>query len=64
MMNTVPKTISPRLAAFCASIASASPIFVNSKPSSDAKPSFCFDNVKLKMERAGGSVQYGWSFGS
>lgn len=39
-------------------------MFVASKPSAGAVQSFCFDNVAQKMERAGGTVAYGWAIWS
>ena len=50
--------------AFCRTIAPSRPTFIPSKPSADAQPSACFDNVARKLERAGGSVAAGWAIWS
>ncbi|HTU10984.1 MAG TPA: hypothetical protein VMG08_08820 [Allosphingosinicella sp.] len=60
-MSTVPKSITPALLAFCGTIATGRPVFIRSKPSADARPSACFDNVARKIERAGGTIAYGWA---
>jgi hypothetical protein len=61
MLNTVPKTISPEIRAFCLSIAPSRPLFIRSKPCRTAMPSACFDNVADKIMRAGGSMSCGWA---
>lgn len=60
-MSTVPKAITRRLRAFCAGISSHQPVYIRAKPSADAEPSACFDNVSRKIARAGGSIAYGWA---
>jgi hypothetical protein len=60
-VNTVPKAITPALLAFCRQVSTARPIYVRSRPGSDAQPSACFDNVARKVERAGGDIAYGWA---
>ncbi|HKX77566.1 MAG TPA: hypothetical protein VJM34_03500 [Novosphingobium sp.] len=60
-MSTVLKKLSPAILAFCATISSERPIFVRSRPSADAQPSACFDNVARKIERAGGQTAFGWA---
>lgn len=64
MIDTVPQQLSAPLLDFCQSIARARPAFIPSKPSMDAQPSACFDNVARKVERAGGSVAWGWAIWS
>ncbi len=61
MIDTVPKTITPSIRAFCASIAPGVPGFIRCKPDKDARPSECFDNVARKFARAGGSAVNGWA---
>ncbi len=61
VINTVPRRLTEELLAFCRSLSPERPVFVRSKPSSDAQRSACFDNVQRKVERAGGSVAYGWA---
>lgn len=60
-MNTLPKSITPALLAFCRSISSDRPVYIRSKLSSDAQASACFDNVARKIERAGGTIAFGWA---
>ncbi len=60
-MNTVPRSITPPLLNFCAEISDQRPKYVRSKPSSDAQPSACFDNVTRKIERANGKAVHGWA---
>jgi hypothetical protein len=60
-MNTLPKSLTPELLNFCRSISNDRPIYVRSKMSSDAKASACFDNVARKIDRAGGTIAYGWA---
>lgn len=60
-MSTVPKTITPALLAFCSQISTARPMYVRSRPASDAQLSACFDNVARKVARAGGDIVYGWA---
>jgi len=61
MPNTVPKSVTEELRAFCRSIASGTPVFVRCRPDADAVPSECFDNVARKVGRAGGSMLPGWA---
>ena len=61
MKDTPPRSIFRELREFCSSISPSSPKFVRSKPSKDAILSHCFDNVERKIQRAGGSVAYGWA---
>ena len=61
MLDTLPKAITPRLREFCLSISVEKPIFIQSKPSCQAKFGFCFDNVEAKISRAGGRIAYGWA---
>lgn len=60
-MDTLPKRLTPPLLAFCATISSERPAFIPSRPSSDAHPGHCFDNVARKIERSRGNIAYGWA---
>ncbi len=60
VIDTVPHRVTEQVLAFCRTIAPGRPTFISSKPSTDAQPSACFDNVARKVERAGGSVASGW----
>lgn len=64
MTDTVPRQLSAPLLEFCRTIVPSRPKFIPSKPSADAQPSACFDNVARKVERAGGSVAAGWAIWS
>ena len=59
--NTVPRSLTPALLQFCASIASAEPVFIPSVPIKRAVTSFCFDNVAQKVREKGGSIACGWA---
>lgn len=59
--NTVPRSLTPALLEFCATIASAAPVFIPSIPIKRAITSFCFDNVAQKVREKGGSISYGWA---
>lgn len=59
--NTVPRSLTPALLEFCASIAAAEPVFIPSVPIKRAMTSFCFDNVAQKVREKGGSIAYGWA---
>lgn len=59
--NTVPRSITPALLQFCASIASTIPGFIPSVPIRRAVTSFCFENVAQKVRVNGGSIAYGWA---
>jgi hypothetical protein len=61
VVTTVPRTLTAQLIEFCRTLSSERPLFIRSRPSADAKPSACFDNVARKIERAGGAVGYGWA---
>lgn len=61
MLDTVPKTLTEGLRAFCATLSDARPVFVRCRPDGDAQPSGCFDNVARKIGRAGGSIVHGWA---
>lgn len=61
LMSTLPKSLTPELRDFCRSISNDRPIYVRSKLSSDAQASACFDNVARKIDRAGGTIAYGWA---
>lgn len=61
MVNTVPKALTAGLLEFCRTISAERPVFIRSKPPADARLATCFDNVERKIERAGGSVAYGWA---
>lgn len=63
-MSTVPRTITPDILRFCAELSAERPVYVQSRPSADARPSACFDNVAAKIGRAGGEVAYGWAIWS
>lgn len=59
--NTAPRSLTPALLQFCASIASAEPAFIPSIPIKRAVTSFCFENVARKVDEKGGSIAYGWA---
>lgn len=59
--NTVPRALTPTLLEFCASVATAKPVFVPSIPLKRAATSFCFENVAQRVEERGGSIAYGWA---
>lgn len=59
--NTVPRSRTPAMLDFCASIAPAEPVFIPSVPIRRAMTSFCFDNVAQKISEKGGSTAYGWA---
>ena len=59
--NTVPRSLTPALLQFCASISSAEPVFVTSIPMRRAATSFCFDNVAQRVREKGGAIAYGWA---
>ena len=61
VLITLPRAVTPRLLEFCRSISDEKPIYITSRPASDAKPGHCFDNVETKISRAGGGVAYGWA---
>lgn len=59
--NTVPRSLTPALLQFCASIASGEPVFIPSILVARAATSFCFDNVARRVREKGGSIAYGWA---
>jgi hypothetical protein len=59
--NTVPRSITPAVLQFCASISSAEPVFIPSVPITRAVTSFCFENVAQKVRKRGGSIAHGWA---
>jgi len=59
--NTIPRSFTPALLQFCASISSAVPVFIPSIPIRRAVTSFCFENVARKVSEKGGSIAYGWA---
>lgn len=59
--NTVPRSLTPTLLQFCASIASGEPVFIPSIPVARSATSFCFDNVARRVRAKGGSIAYGWA---
>lgn len=59
--NTVPRSLTPALLEFCATIAPAEPVFIPSVPIKRAPTSFCFENVARKVREKGGSIAYGWA---
>lgn len=61
MIDTLPRSLSPELLEFCQTIGPADPTFVPSRPSTDARLSYCFDNVERCVEAQGGSTEYGWA---
>ncbi len=61
MLDTVPRTLTDGLRAFCATVSDSRPVFVRCRPDGDAQPSSCFDNVARKIGRAGGSIVHGWA---
>lgn len=61
MPDTLPRTVTAEIGAFCRTIAEGDPVFVRCRPDNDAVASECFDNVARKVARAGGSVVSGWA---
>lgn len=59
--HTVPCSLTPELRAFCQSISSSEPVFINSIPVQGSVAGFCFDNVERKVRRSGGAIEYGWA---
>lgn len=59
--DTVPKSLTPDLLGFCATISPADPVFVTSISPRRAPTSFCFDNVAERVREKGGSIAYGWA---
>lgn len=59
--NTVPRTLTPALLEFCASISAGQPAFVTSIAVPRAATSFCFENVARRVREKGGSIAYGWA---
>lgn len=59
--NTVPRSLTPELLQFCASIACGEPVFIPSIPIKRAATSFCFDNVAQRVREKAGSIVYGWA---
>lgn len=59
--DTVPRTVTPEIRAFCRTFAAGDPVFVRCRPDKDAIASECFDNVARKVARAGGSIVSGWA---
>lgn len=59
--NTLPRSLTPSLLSFCASISSGKPAFIPSISIKRSVTSFCFDNVARKVRTSGGAVAYGWA---
>lgn len=61
MITTTPKTITKDIKEFCNRIVKGQPpIYLDINPDSEAEPLDCFINVKRKIDKEGGDVQYGW----
>lgn len=59
--TTTPKFITSSVIAFANKLnLKVTPIYLQAKTESYAKPSFCFPNVHRKIELDGGSIQHGW----
>jgi hypothetical protein len=59
--DTVPRSLTPALRAFCVNISRSDPVFINSVPIQGASHSFCFENVERKVRKSGGAITYGWA---
>src|SRR5260370_21685985 len=60
-MTGTPKAISVRIRELCQRINSGvQPIFMSIKPEPSGAASDCFECVRLKVQRYGGRIQFGW----
>ena len=62
--ETSPFRLTPNIAAFSATIADASPMFVEVTPTRGARAGWCFANVAKAIEREGGVAVHGWTIWS
>ncbi len=61
MLTRTPKFISPEIKDFCKKIASSqTPVFLDIQTDTSVELLDCFGNVQKKIEKEGGTVQYGW----
>jgi hypothetical protein len=61
MQTTTPAAITDSIRAACRAIAPGEPLYVPSVPDPDSRPSWCFDNVRKRVARDGGSIVHGWA---
>ncbi len=62
MLSRTPIEVTEQIITFCNEIDdSQKPVYVPAKPESWAKPQECFHNVKAKVEKDGGQIQFGWA---
>lgn len=61
MNTTTPATISKQISALCQKIdPEYKPFYIEVKPDKNSIPHECFENVNLRVQKQGGSIQYGW----
>lgn len=61
-VTRTPLTIDVRVRTFCEQIRpSVEPQYVRIEPGSDDQPLDCFNNVRRRIEQAGGSIVLGWA---
>ena len=62
MRERTPKEISERILELCEEIAPGSgPVFIEIAPEPGCEPADCFENVRRKIKKEGGRIQYGWA---
>ena len=62
MNSTTPKDISQNVRRLAQLIGSSrEPVYVDVRPETGCQPNECFPNIKRKIERDGGSIQFGWT---
>jgi len=62
IMTFAPPRISRAITQLCAKIDNTqTPYYVPVRPESWAEPKECFENVRKKVEKRGGRIQFGWS---
>lgn len=61
MRTTTPPRLTPAILKFCRRIVpNREPVYLEVQTSSQDKALDCFENVKKRVQEAGGSIQYGW----
>ena len=62
MLSGTPVEITEQIKKFCKEIEkSQKPVYVSVKPDPESKIQDCFLNVKAKVEKDGGQIQFGWA---
>jgi hypothetical protein len=62
MYGRTPTEISEKALELCVRIVPGSrPVFLDVTPDPGCKPEDCFENVRQKVEKEGGRIQYGWA---